>query len=93
MHGIIFLKAKQLVRRLLREELDRNALVVHSNLGLLSNVLPGHRVSDTARAVLIFLDGADELVASFNIDLTCFDDLLQDLGILTGQNLKFTYKD
>ena len=59
MHSIVFLKAKQLVRRLLRKELNSNTLVVHGDLGLLPHVLPGHRVSDTARTVLIFLDGAD----------------------------------
>ena len=81
---VVLLELEDLIGWLLGEELDCNPLVIHSYFRLASNISPGESITDTSRAIFIFLDSVDELVASFDINLTCFNDFLKNLGIFSG---------
>ena len=91
MLGMILLESQQLVRGLLREQLDSYPLVIHGNLGLSSHICPSHCIPHTSRTIFIFLDRVNELISCFDINLAGFDDLLKYLGILSSQFLHFTY--
>ena len=84
------LKLQQLIGRLLSEQFDCNPLIVHCNLGLSANTRPRQSIPDTSRAVLVFLDCIDKLVACLHIDLPRFHYFLENLRILLRQLLHFT---
>lgn len=86
---VVLLELDDLDAWLLSEELNRDALVVKSYLTLLAHGLPSKGILDTACSVFVFLDGADQLVSCFDIDLSCLYNLLQDLRIFLRQVLMF----
>ena len=73
---VLFLLSEQLISRLLGEKFNSNPLVLHSYLRLSPNIGSRPSISDAPRPILIFLDSADQLVTSFNIDLSGLDDFL-----------------
>ena len=79
----LFLLPQQLIGWFLGEELDGYPLVVHCNLGLTAHVCSGHGVADTPRTILIFLDCVHKLMSSLNINLSSFDNFLQNLGVFS----------
>ena len=73
---VLLLLLQQFIGGLLGEKLDSDPLVLHSYLGLASNVGSRHGITNAPRSILIFLDRADELVAGLNVNLTSFNDFL-----------------
>ena len=73
---VLFLLSEQLISRLLGEKFNSNPLVLHSYLRLSPNIGSRHGISDAPRPILIFLDCADQLVASFDVNLPGLDNFL-----------------
>ena len=73
---VLFLLFEQFISGLLGEKFDGNPLVLHSDLRLSSHISSRHGITHAPRPILIFLDGADKLVTSFDINLAGFDDFL-----------------
>ena len=73
---VLFLLSEQFISGLLGEKFNSNPLVLHSYLRLSPNISSRHCISDAPRPILIFLDSANELVPSFNINLSGLDDFL-----------------
>ena len=73
---VVFLKSQEFVSRLLGEQLDSDTLVVHGDFRLTTYTGSRKGITHTPRPVLIFLDWTDQLVTSFDIDLSSFNDFL-----------------
>ena len=73
---VLFLLLEQFISGLLGEKFDCNPLVLHSDLRLSSHIGSRHGITYAPRPILIFLDSADQLVSSFDINLPGFDNFL-----------------
>ena len=87
MYLMVLLIPNQLICRFLCEEFNGYPLVVHGNFRLSADISSGHCIAHRTRPIFIFLDVAHELVSSLYINLSCLDNLLQDLSVLLCQLL------